>query len=126
MKPQTIATIFLALATLACTIPANQALATQTPTLPVPTSTAASPLAASLATTPALAEPTPTPQTFTVAVASVYIRDTGSMAVTGWAQKGDTIACKPTNSGWCIMDQGTKIWAGCLTPNITRNGCKEK
>ena len=126
MDPRKI--IFLLVTTmsiLACTIATTPPLATPT-----------SPLAASPATRPALATATPTPlatattQTFVVAAASVYTRDTGNGKITGFVIDGQTIACVPMDqgpqAGWCIMDQDTKVWAGCLTPNILNKECRSR
>jgi len=63
--------------------------------------------------------------TFTVIVSMVYVRDHDDNIVS-YLSSNDTISCHLSESGWCIMENNTRIWGGCLAPNPQQLGCEAK
>ena len=108
----------LILAGLACTI---QVQTPEPARAPEPTITQAIPTRASTITP----LPTQAGQTFTVTATTLYIRDRAG-EVAGYLHHGDLVTCVPTDSGWCLIDRGLKVWAGCLEPNPRELKCEAK
>jgi len=63
--------------------------------------------------------------TFTIIAARVYLRDHDNEVV-GYKSLGDNVSCHVMDSGWCMLDNGTKIWSGCLDPNPLDLGCEAR
>lgn len=69
--------------------------------------------------------PTRTPDTFTVLAAVLNVRNADGDVV-GRLKQGEPVSCYPSSSGWCMMEDGNKVWGGCLEPNEKGLECKAK
>lgn len=69
--------------------------------------------------------PTRAIQTYTVTAYRLWIRDRDGYAA-GYLENGDLVICKPSESGWCMLDRGRRVWAGCLDPNPEKLGCEAR
>lgn len=116
--------LILTMASIACTVQKVPALtaaptgfSSETPTkTPKPT-----------ARFDAIAAPTKTPagSMYSVSAFVLYVRDRDGQ-VAGYLHHGDPVFCMPVESGWCMMEHGQKVWAGCLDPNPLELGCEAK
>jgi len=67
--------------------------------------------------------------TFTIIADLVYIRDREGEVTTRekyYFKGGEIVSCYLTDSGWCMLDNGTKVWSGCLSPNPLDLGCEAR
>jgi len=115
--------LILALASMACQL--QSAPATSTPQVPTPilTSTVVD-VEAGKGEAPS-PSPTPAARDYTVSAYRLWVRDMDMMRVE-YLSQGDPVTCMPTDSGWCIMEQGRRVWAGCLDPNPKQLGCEAR
>jgi hypothetical protein len=105
--------LLLALVSLACVAPATQAI---------------TPMATATATPEVIITPTVI-HTFT-ALGTVYIRDGSGVVLDCRVERcalaaGDEIQCNP-DGDWCWLDADRRVWAGCVTPNPQKLGCKPR
>jgi len=54
---------------------------------------------------------------------TVYLRDFENEP-RGYKYPGDLVTCK-ISGDWCLLEDGLKIWAGCLEPGNGK-GCSAK
>lgn len=57
------------------------------------------------------------------ATGTVYIRGGNDGA---YLEPGHTVQCQPQDNGWCNLDNGTRVWQGCLDPNPMGLGCRKR
>ena len=61
----------------------------------------------------------------TVLASTLYVRDVITGDVVDHIDGGEEITCRLTDSGWCLLENGTKVWAGCLDIK-SQYGCGKK
>lgn len=63
--------------------------------------------------TPAETE-TLVPRVYTVAAYHLYVRD-ADLQIVDVLDQGTNLVCVPSSSGWCLLENGTRVWQGCLS-----------
>lgn len=109
--------ILLAIVSLACVFQSNLTHY-ELPTL-VPTQNK---VLATSTDLPTLTTSTPLP--FYTVTGLVYVRDFTGDPV-GYIHLGDRVQCRLAGD-WCLLENGTKVWSGCLEPNLSDKECKSK
>ena len=111
--------LILSLAGLACVLQVAPATVVDVEVAPTPTP--------EIVIRSDLLTPVPTReiQTYTVTAYRLWIRD-GDGDSDGYLENGDLVICKLSESGWCMLDRGRRVWGGCLDPNPMELGCEEK
>jgi len=113
---------FLTLASVACmqsALPVSE-IATPSPTFTPFRIHSATPVNTA---TPYLQKPTKTPLPQYTVTGLVHIRDFEGEHK-GYKHPGDLVTCLMSGD-WCLLEDGTKIWAGCLEPGNGK-GCGAK
>jgi hypothetical protein len=108
--------IFLGLS-LACALQAAPAILANPTQAPTPTAT--------VVDVEVEPEPTPKLRTYTVTAYRLWVRDM-DMERVGYLRHGEPVECVPTDSGWCMMEGGWRVWEGCLEPNPNELGCEAR
>jgi hypothetical protein len=109
--------LIISLVSLACTLEVAPAIIETVTRAPTPTST--------VVDVEVEPEPTPEIRAYTVTAYRLWVRDR-DMERVGYLRQGDPVECMPTDSGWCMMEGGRRVWAGCLEPNPKELGCEAR